>query len=157
MRARLLLTRVLPVAALTLAAGLGAASVASTPAPVGGPPPVRTWQRACAGKPSVPVGHVTAAVVERPGSDEAVVRADWARGPVGQSCRLELVLPEGASLVEGEEEQALRPDLAAGTSTWRVRFRTTVTSDLVVRMCAVVDDVHVGREAYVRLWEREAE
>jgi hypothetical protein len=157
MRARLLLTRFVPVAALALAVGVGAAGVATPPAVVGGPPPVRVWQRACAGKPAVPVGHVVASVVERPGSDEAVVRADWARGPVGQSCRLELVLPEGASLVEGEEEQALQPDLVAGTSTWRVRFRTTVTSDLVVRMCAVVDDAHVGREAYVRLWEREEE
>lgn len=146
---------VLPVLGLALAAGLGAEAVAPAPVHVGGPPPVRTFQRACAGKPSVPVGHVTAAVVERAGLDEAVVRADWARGPVGRSCRLELVLPEGTTVIEGLEDQELAPDLAAGSATWRVRFRTTSTSDLVVRLCAVVDDVHVGREAYVRLWERE--
>ena len=121
--------------------------------PTGAPPPVRVWRSDCAGKPLAHLGEVRASVVERPLSDEAVIRADWRRGPLGEGCRLALILPEGATLLEGEFDQALPEGLAAGVSTFRVRFSTRCTSDLTLRLCATVEGALCSRDTYVRLWE----
>jgi len=121
--------------------------------PTGAPPPLRAWRSDCGGKPLVRIGEVSAAVVERPLSDEAVLRVDWRRGTLGEGCRLAVVLPEGATLLEGEFDQALPEGLAAGASTFRVRFPTRCTSDLTLRLCATVEGATCTRDTYVRLWE----
>ena len=123
--------------------------------PVGGPPPARAWRSVCAGKPLPHIGELSAAIVERPLADEAVVRVDWRCGSLGEAHRLALVLPQGATLVEGEAEQILPEGLGAGVSTFRVRFLTGCSSDLTLRLCAVVGQDACSREAYVRLWECE--
>ena len=93
--------------------------------------------------------------MERPEGDEAVVRVDWARGPFGDACRVELVLPQGATLLDGEAGFDLPEGLAAGAATWRVRFPRLCTSDLTVRLCAALEGASVSKETYVRLWECE--
>lgn len=119
----------------------------------GGPPPVRSHRRACAGKPLPALGTLSVAVTERPALDLAVVRASWERGPQGTTARLLLVLPEGAELIEGDLEQRLPDGLGSGTSTFRVRFLPDRTSDVTVRLTADVEGRAVSREEYVRLWE----
>ncbi len=129
------------------------AEVAARPA--GGPPPVRVWRSDCAGKPLAHIGEVRAAVVERPLPDEAVIRVDWVHGPLGDGCRLALVLPEGATLLEGEADQELPEGLAAGACTFRVRFPTRCSCDLTLRLGATVEGATCTRDTYVRLWECE--
>ncbi|MFM8979914.1 MAG: hypothetical protein ACKOSS_05570 [Planctomycetia bacterium] len=121
----------------------------------GGPPPARAWASACAGKPALPIGGLALAVVSRPTGDEAWVQASWQRGPAGESPRVELVLPQGATLLDGEPWQALPEGVASGTLAWRVRFATTCTSDLVARLHASLGSTPASREAVVRLWECE--
>lgn len=145
--------------ALALALAAGAASwlllPGRAPAVRGGPPPVRTWKSACAGKPSVPLGTLQLTRTPAADADEAWVQAAWQRGAVGEAHRLEVLLPAGATLLEGPSWQALPEGLQGGTATWRVRFPTTCTSDLVVRMHAQVDGGAASREACLRLWECE--
>lgn len=125
------------------------------PARRGGPPPARAWASACAGKPATPLGSLALAVVARPEGDEAWVQATWQRGPAGEGLRVELVLPAGATLLEGEAWQALPEGVSGGTLSWRVRFATTCTSDLVARLHATLGGSPASREAVVRLWECE--
>ncbi len=123
--------------------------------PAGGPPPVRVWRSACAGKPLAPIGEVRAAVIERPLADEAVIRVDWSHGPLGDGCRLALILPEGATLLEGEADQQLPEGVAAGACTFRVRFPTRCSCDLTLRLGSTVEGTPCTRDTYVRLWECE--
>jgi hypothetical protein len=151
MRARLPL-----LLALTGLAAWGFVREARPGEPVrGGPPVARTWQPLCAGKPAARIGDLVGLVVERPEGDEAVVRVDWARGPLGEGCRVELVLPQGATLLDGEPGLDLPDGVLAGSTSWRVRFPRLCTSDLTVRMCAALDGAMVSKETYVRLWECE--
>jgi hypothetical protein len=128
---------------------------AAAPGVRGGPPPARSWRSACAGKPSLPLGMLSLAVVGRPATDEAWVQAAWQRSRVGDQHRVELVLPAGATLLDGAAWQDLPAGLPEGVLAWRVRFPTACTSDLVVRLHAVVDGTPGLREACVRLWECE--
>lgn len=141
--------------ALLAGAAFLACQPAGAPAVRGGPPPPRAWASACAGKPALPLGRVSVSVVGRPQADEAWVQAHWQRGAVGEGLRAELVLPAGATLLDGEAWPALEPALSGGTLSWRVRFPTACTSDLVVRLHATVEGVPASREACVRLWECE--
>lgn len=121
----------------------------------GGPPPARAWTSACAGKPSLPLGRVALSVVDRPEGDEAWVQAHWERGLAATGHRAELVLPAGATLLDGVAWQDLPEGLAGGTLSWRVRFATGCTSDLCLRLHATLEGVRASREAVVRLWECE--
>jgi len=149
-------------AALLAACGLAAlfavgAGAADRPryAVRGGPPPVRSFQRNCAGKPLPRVGHVEVSVAERPAFDEVVLRADWRAGPLLEDgpAWLDLVLPDGAWLVDGEMRVPLPEGLAAGASTWTVRFHADRTLDAAVRLAVETADRVQQREFYARLWE----
>lgn len=144
--------------ALLCAAALALASVAGpggrSPGARGGLPPSRAYARDCAGKPQAHHGTVEVAVVDRPAADTAVVRADWTRRGTDLPTTLELLLPEGAVLLEGASWQALPGDLLAGACTFTVRFLTDRTSDVVVRLSAQQQGQSLTREAYARLWEQ---
>lgn len=127
---------------------------ARSPRTRGGPAPVRTYARDCAGKPQAHHGTVEVAVVDRPAADTAVVRADWTRRATDLPTTLELLLPEGAVLLEGVPWQTLSGDALAGACTFSVRFLTDRTSDVVVRLSAVEQGQSLTREAYARLWEQ---
>jgi len=103
-----------------------------------------------AGKANRAVGTIAARVLERPSADRAVVEADWALASGATACELELVLPEGALLVEGEPVVAL-PDEGSGSTTWLVEFPTGRELDAVIRLCAHTPAGHRATEAYVRL------
>lgn len=121
----------------------------------GGPPPPRLWQRDCAGKPHAPVGEVEIDVRARPSDDEAVLRADWTVGDLAEDgpASLELVLPEGAVLLDGDAVVALPGGLSRGASTWIVRFPPDRTLDAAVRLRVDTPEDTYRREFYVRLWE----
>jgi hypothetical protein len=147
---------------LCLAAALAVAALPFVgPRPVGaaprrgGPPPVRTFRKDCAGKPAAPVGTLALEVLDRPTHDSAVVRADWIQGPLAEkgTVTLEVVLPDGAFLEAGGERLVLEKGLARGTDAWRVRFPTDRTSDLAVRLRVDTEDGPEMREFSLRLWE----
>jgi hypothetical protein len=126
---------------------------ADAPAARGGPPPARAYASVCRGKPGAALGEAVATVLERPYVDVAVIRVDWRRGPMGEGCCLEVLLPETCTLEEGEAEHVLPEGLDAGAFTVRVRHPLDRTSDVVLRFCARLGDAEVRRESYVRLWE----
>lgn len=149
-----LLVSLLAVAAIAALPFVGAGRALRAPVR-GGPPPVRAYQRDCAGKPTSAVGTLALEVVDRPTYDSAVVRADWIQGPLAEKgvVTLELVLPDGAFLEAGGERVELPKGLLRGSDGWRVRFPTDRTSDLGVRLKVESEDGVALREFVVRLWE----
>ncbi|MGI9556384.1 MAG: hypothetical protein ACR2N5_00420, partial [Solirubrobacterales bacterium] len=113
-------TSVLALALLGLLAACGdappseAAGTAATPV------------RWLASKPSSAVGRVRAAVVERPAPDRAWIEAEWVANPDAHDhewnhdCRLQIALPDGAFLLEGDTDVALDDLLASGQQRWLV-------------------------------------
>lgn len=104
-----------------------------------------------AAKPSPLVGGLRAAVIERTGPDRALIEARWERRAVAEGCALEMVLPEGALLIEGARMRPLMAAESAGTERWHVQFPLGAPLDAVVRYCAEVDGALRACEVAVRL------
>jgi hypothetical protein len=104
------------------------------------------------GKARIPAGRVEARIVERPATDRAVVEASWSRGE-GESLRLEVVLPSGSHLVEGDARIPLDAASPGGAARWEVGFPTGSPLDLVVRLSARVGETEQVVETAVRLTE----
>lgn len=121
----------------------------------GGPSPEAKSPASCvrdgSGKPVPPIGRVELVVVDRPSHDRVVLEARWMRGERGWGREVELVLPEGAWLVEGQSSKALAPERAEGVLRWTVGFRTGEPLDAVVRLRARAGHGPCAREASVRL------
>jgi len=103
------------------------------------------------GKPNAAVGALEIAIVERPSSDRARVRATWRSADGVAGCELQLRLPDGAVMIEGERSYALGPDEREGVREWLVEFPTGMVLDATVRLCG---DAGAGLrlcESYVRL------
>ncbi len=103
------------------------------------------------GKPNAFVGSLDAAIVERPTRDRARIRATWRRAAGVEGCELQLHLPHGVLLLEGEAVHVLTPDELEGERTWLVAFPTGAVLDATVRLCG-----DAGRgvricDSYVRL------
>lgn len=140
-------TTVRPILGLCLAlllAGCGG-DVAST-----GPTPDE-WQRDCAGKPSPPIGEVTLRIVERLAPDRAVLEARWERGRDATEGAVELILPEGAWLLEGRAAPVRAEKGRAGVCRWTVEHRVGEPLDAVVRLRRDLGQRRRAREACVRL------
>ena len=65
------------------------------------------------GKPNPALGALVLEVTERPSPDRAVVRARWARAEGAHGCSLDLLVPEGATLLEGKPQVVIGDDEAA--------------------------------------------
>jgi len=127
-----------------VAADPGRSVVSSEPAAPGP-------RRGCQGKPQPPIGRVEASVVARPAPDRAIIEAHWKRGRCAGASALELVLPDGAWLVEGREIEALPPDLPGGVIRWRVGFREGEPLDAVLRLEGTTGAGSCSLETCVRL------
>lgn len=110
-----------------------------------------TWTRDCAGKPAPAIGDVRLEVVERPAADRVVLEARWAAGPRGSGRRVELVLPDGAWLIEGRRRNAVRADARDGVIRWTIGYETGRPLDVVARLRAQDGEREVGREVCVPL------
>ena len=86
-------------------------------------------------KPNAMVGSLDVAIVERPARDRARIRASWRRADGVEGCQLQLHLPRGAVLVDGDETYMLAPEEAAGVREWVVEFPTGAPLDATVRLC----------------------
>ncbi len=105
-------------------------------------------------KPTSPVGRVRAAVVERPARDRARIEARWQNRTAAENCALELVVPPGVIVLEGERRTALQVGETAGTATWLVEFPVGGAGhalDAVVRFCAQTEAGLRAAETTVRL------
>jgi hypothetical protein len=123
---------------------------ADEPAPWTGPV---VWQ---ASKPSPTLGRIEAAVVERPSPDRATLEARWSAHPGLGTCELEIVLPEGVFLVEGESSTPLPEGALEGTARWLVEFPVGRDLDAVVRFCGHTPLGPRSADVAVRLVSAEA-
>jgi hypothetical protein len=144
----------LPALLLALA-GLLAACGADAESPAA--PTPTTWQIDCAGKPSPPIGDVTLEVVERLGPDRVVVEARWTGAPEGVEGRVELILPEGAWVVQGPRLSERASTRKPGVRRWTIGHRIGERLDAVARLRADTSTRRRAREVCVRLTERAAE
>ena len=131
---------------LLVAAGCGGE------APPAQPTPVR-WQ---ASKHLSAVGQVRAAVIERPAPDRAWIEAQWEarahqEGLPPHDCALEIAVPEGVTVLEGEAAVALDGKEATGSYRWLVAFPLDRPLDAVLRYCAHTEAGPRAAEVAVRL------
>jgi hypothetical protein len=129
-----------------------AAACGEAPAPVRGAPDA--WIR---GKPNPLLGQVEAGVVDRPAADRARIRARYTRLAGTPSCRIELVLPDGVLLREGEADMPLPADAQQGEAQWVVELPSGRTLDAVVRLRAEGPRGTLACEVPVRLVERDGD
>lgn len=108
-----------------------------------------------AAKPSSIVGSLRAAVVERTGPDRVVIEARWESRAVAENCALEIVLPEGAMLIEGQRLRPLMADEDAGLQRWHVQYPLGAPLDAVLRYCAETAEGLRACEVAVRLTSDE--
>jgi len=102
-------------------------------------------------KPRPGVGRLSLEVVERPSTGRAVLEARWSLASGAGDAALDLLLPEGADLVEGERRTALPSGLREGTVRWAVEHATDGTLDVAARLAAGVGKTRRSLEAYARL------
>ncbi len=113
------------------------------------PTPVKVeWRQS---KRGAAIGRVRAAVVERPAPDRALIEARWENRSGAENCALELVVPEGVVVLEGERRMPISPEETAGAATWLVEFPTGREADAVLRFCAETEDGLRAAETSVRL------
>lgn len=113
-----------------------------------------TPEQGVSGKPHPEIGTVRGAIVDRPSADRALIEAHWALGASAEGCEIVLVLPEGASLVDGDEQRDVPEGQSQGVDRWLVQFPTGRPLDAVIRLCGTATRGHRIVEAYVRLaWE----
>lgn len=106
------------------------------------------WMQA---KPS-PLGTLTAAVTQRPAPDRVVLEARWGRGDVSGACLVEVLLPVGVLLVEGDARHALDPDAESGGRVWVLDVPQDGRElDAVVRYCVETVEGLRAMECAVRL------
>ena len=103
------------------------------------------------GKPNPALGALVLEVTERPSPDRAVVRARWARAEGAHGCSLDLLVPEGATLLEGKPQVVIGDDEVAGEASWLLDFPTDRDLDLVARFCGTNDRGDEAMEAVVQL------
>jgi len=102
-----------------------------------------------AAKPNPFLGGLQAQVVARESAEEATIVARLRPAAEAQACQVDLILPEGASLVEGEPTvRGEGPEIQA---TWRVRFPLGRTLDAVVRACGDTPNGMQAMEVSLRL------
>jgi len=102
-------------------------------------------------KPDAHVGRLRAAVIERPAPDRARIEARWENHSSATNCALDLIVPDGVVVLEGESHTPLATEDAAGTATWLVEFPTGHAADAVLRFCAETEDGLRAAETSVRL------
>lgn len=102
-------------------------------------------------KPVPRIGSVRAAVIERPGPGRARIEARWENRSEGATCALELVVPDGVVVLEGERVTPLPYDVTTGAVVWLVEFPSGRALDAVLRLCAEGDDGTRATETSVRL------
>lgn len=102
-------------------------------------------------KPSPRIGRVRAAVVERPAPDRARIEARWENRSGSENCALELLVPAGVVVLEGERRTPIAGEDAAGSMTWLVEFPTGRAADAVLRFCVETEDGLRAAETSVRL------
>lgn len=112
------------------------------------------WVRSCRGKPSPPIGDVEVRIVERLAPDRVVLEARWDGGRDATEGTVELVLPEGAWVLDGPASRLRAQKSRAGVCRWTVEHRTGEALDAVVRLRRDVGERHRAREACVRLEPR---
>lgn len=103
------------------------------------------------GKPNPALGALVLEVLERPSPDRAVVRGRWARAEGARGCSLDLILPRGATLLEGQAHVDIADDAIAGEATWLLDFPTDRDLDLVARFCGTNDRGDEALEAVAQL------
>jgi hypothetical protein len=104
-----------------------------------------------ASKPDARIGRVFAAVIERPAADRALISARWETRSAARSCALELLVPAGVVLLDGEQSRPIPMDETSGSVTWLVEFPTGRVLDAVLRLCAQTTDGLRAAETSVRL------
>lgn len=112
------------------------------------------WQRDCHGKPSPPIGEVEVRIVERLAPDRVVLEARWKPGRDETDGTVELVLPEGAWLLDGPALRTRAEKGRDGVRRWTVEHRVGEPLDAVVRLRRDVGETRRAREACVRLETR---
>ena len=112
------------------------------------PAPVR-WMEA---KPSPVIDSLQAAVVERPAPDRVVLEARWGASAINGACGVDLGLPAGVLIVEGEEQLIIDPRNDEHRARWVLEFpRDGRTLDAVVRYCVQTDEGMRAAQCAVRL------
>ena len=117
----------------------------------GGDEPVAQPVRWSESKVAPRVGRVRAAVTERPSADRARIEARWENRSASDTCALELIVPDGVVVLEGERRTPLGAEDAAGSATWLVEFPTGRALDAVLRFCAETEEGLRATETSVRL------
>ena len=102
-------------------------------------------------KPDGRIGRLRAAIIERPAPDRALIEARWENHSGAANCALELVLPDGVVVLEGQARTAIPAEDTAGSATWLVEFPTGREADAVLRFCAETQDGMRAAETSVRL------
>jgi hypothetical protein len=121
-------------------------------APAGTPPAGgAAAERGVTGKPNPHLGFLQIEAVERPSPDRAWVRAIWTRAEGAHGCRLDVIVPEGATLLSGEPSVTIVDDAQAGEASWLVDFPLGRDLDLTVRLCGTNERGDEAMEAYLRL------
>lgn len=110
-----------------------------------------TGEPGVTGKPNPHLGHLHIEATGRPSPDRAWVRAVWARAEGAHGCRLDVIPPEGATLLAGAPSVVIADDAQAGEASWLVDFPLGRDLDLTVRLCGTNVRGDEAMEAYLRL------
>jgi hypothetical protein len=144
---RITLTKLLPQMLLLL---LGAACL--LPA-CGGPeaPASVQWMES---KPNPIVGSLRVAVVERLGPDRVRVEAHWVGIADREGCAVDLGLPAGVIVLEGDERLDLAASAPSGETSWILEYPLDLGPlDAVVRYCVQTPEGVRAAQCAVRLTE----
>lgn len=108
-------------------------------------------EHAVQGKPRPELGAIEARIVARPTPDRTEVEATWRRHDPAAACELHLVLPEGATVLEGEAITVLPAATRTGTARWLIDFPTGAPLTLTVRLCGETPRGERVTECYLPL------
>ncbi len=107
------------------------------------------WMQA---KPNPVVGSLEAAVVERLGPDRVLLEARWGAGTLGTECQIDLGLPAGVMVLEGEERIPIDPEADPGHAAWVLQVPMDMGElDAVVRYCVQTPEGMRAAQCAVRL------
>lgn len=107
--------------------------------------------RSASGKPRPALGSIAAEIVDRPAADRARVRGWWLLASEAAACRVDVVLPKGAILVQGKPTLLEEAGTEGGSAEWLVEFPLGEDLDLVLRLCGETSSGTEAVEATVRL------
>lgn len=108
-------------------------------------------EQAVQSKPRPELGVIRARILARPGADRCEVEATWQRHDPAAACELHLVLPEGATVLEGDVITALPAAVRTGSARWLIDFPTTAPLTLTVRLCGETPRGERVTECYLPL------